>query len=98
MRVVRGRKSAQDLKLEWLVGGQWVAVPMAAAALLTDFFYENEDCLYPPPAAGGEYLLAYLRQAAENGWQSADARLQNEKLAAQAARDLTTDLLSEINW
>lgn len=89
-RVVLGRKmsrvpDAVDLKLEAWTPRGWQAVPMAVGALMADFFYENEEVLYPPSAGfqGGTYYVTYLNQAVSDGWEVADERLQAEKRARE---------------
>jgi hypothetical protein len=79
-RVRHGRKSPTDLVLEWLTPEmEWRAVPMLAGGVIADFWAENEDDLYPPPAQGGTKYMRYIRQAIEEGWVVADAQLEAEK-------------------
>lgn len=81
-RVVNGDKKPGDLRLEWWSSARrlWLPVQMSAAALITDFFYENEDHLYPPPRyMGGPYFMGYLAIAAAEGWQRADRKLRTEQ-------------------
>lgn len=95
-RVVPGKKSPDDLKLEMLVpkrnvdgsvGTKWLAVHMSLGALLADFFYENEDILFPPEDGykGGEYHSKHLRQAEEEGYEAATKTLRATQ-AKKAAR------------
>ena len=91
-RIVRGRKGPNDLRLDWYVDGQWRPIHMRIAALLTDFFYENEDVLYPPPAKGGQKILDYLRWAAKNGWEKAEAGLRAERELKRARPVLFDDI------
>lgn len=86
-RAVTGYKHPKDLRLEVLQEVGWRPVPMLVGAMLADFFGENEDVLYPPPAAGGRKYMGYLWDAYQTGWQSADARLRQER-AAKEARDM----------
>ena len=88
LRVVPGRKSSDDLVMQWRVNGEWWSIPMAATAIIADFWYENEDVLYPPTRGflGGRKYTRYLRKAIEEGWESAEAELQSEK-AAKRDRD-----------
>lgn len=86
-RVVQGRKSADDLKLEWLTDRGWVPVDMAAGGLLADFFYENEHRLYTHPnALGGEKYMRFLQDCVRLGWQEAMDKLVDEKAAAMRRR------------
>lgn len=94
-RVVRGSKSPDDLRLEWSTGGQWWPVHMAAVALMADFFYENEDRLYPPPRyRGGRYFLDYLYESVIKGWERADLKLRLEKRGAALQRQLTEERIA----
>lgn len=79
-RVVKGRKSPDDLRLEHMTPRGWRPTAMALVFMLTDFWYENEDLLYPKPRyQGAEYLLKAIRRAALNGHQSETDRLEGEK-------------------
>lgn len=86
-RVVPGSKTprgpGQDLRLDWLRSdGCWRPVKMAHAGLIVDFFFENEDVLYPPPQFdGGRRFTDYLKHGLKHGWQSAEAGLRIEKEA-----------------
>ena len=83
LRVVKGTKKPGDLVLEWFSSKRkaWVPVEMSAAAIITDFLYENEEHLYPTTRGfmGGKYFLEYLRIAAEEGWEVANQKLATEK-------------------
>lgn len=78
-RVTQGVKSPDDLRLDVKADGSWRAVHMRLGAFLADFFFENEDVLYPPPAKGGRKYLTYLRDATRYGWTKADAVLRIER-------------------
>jgi hypothetical protein len=83
-RVLRGRKEAprgaEDLRLEHRVDGVWRPVRMQTGAMLADFFFENEDVLYPRPRFnGGTEYLSYLWDAAYTGWEHSEGRLQEQK-------------------
>ena len=82
-RVERGSKSPDDLRMDWNVNGRWVAVPMSALFLLTDFLWENEHVLYPPSSGnqGGEKLFEALRRARNHGWEAATGYLEAERRA-----------------
>ena len=87
-RIVQGKKADNDLRLEWQIpGGEWRAVSMAAGAIMADFWYENENVLYPPERGllGGEKYSQYLGTAMHDGWEVADAVLQTEKAASRTA-------------
>jgi hypothetical protein len=84
LRAVRGHKAPDDLRLEWWIEGSgWRAVEMRAAAIMCDFFAENEDVLYPPPARGKNYFLGYIHDATNRGYFDADLKLKREKSAKQ---------------
>ena len=84
-RVVRGRKQSRvpgeiDLRLEHLTPQGWRPTAMALLFMLADFWYENEDLLYPRPRfQGADYLLRAVGRAAKNGYQSEVDRLEAEK-------------------
>lgn len=84
-RVQRGVKSPDDLRLDWYTPTGWRAVPMSPGAMMADFFFENEDVLYPPDMGnqGGSKYIALLRHAARHGWQKANAGLLAERAAKQ---------------
>lgn len=84
--------------MEWMVGGQWQAIPMEAVAILTDFFYENENVLYPPPAEGGDYFMTYLHGAATEGFGVVEVQLQAEKQQKRATEHTVDELLTELGW
>lgn len=82
--VQQGSKHPDDLRLLWRIGGRWRPVRMAVGAFLADFFFENEQVLYPPrpdgsgPKGGAKYL-DYIRHAARFGWEKAEAGLVAER-------------------
>lgn len=82
-RVVTGKKENGDLRLEWRVAGEWRAVEMAAAFLMTDFFVENEEHLrqYRPHwrQTGADYFFGFLKEAVANGWSEAQAHLKDQQ-------------------
>lgn len=82
-RVVPGAKGPNDLRLDWRIQGIWRPVPMKVVAFMTDFFYDNEDALYPPPAQGGEFFITYLRQATVHGFKDADRGLRDDQAMRQ---------------
>ena len=85
-RVVRGKKRAGDLRMEWNVAGRWVPVGMDASFVLADFHYEIEDVLYPPPQhLGGEKFHRALRASIEHGWRRAASELDAERARSGGA-------------
>ena len=84
-RVVEGRKSEDDLRLDLLVP-RWTAVPMGLGFLFADFFYENENVLYPPSRyRGGQMYLDFCGGAAHLGWEHARQLLAEQRLAKTVA-------------
>lgn len=88
-RVVEGRKKDRwpgDMRIEWMTpDGRWRAISMAASFMLANFHYVVEDGLYPPPAAGGEYFVRNVTEAARGDW-----RVVSERLAEQRRRREST--------
>lgn len=85
LRVVEGAKpvngngEGRDLRLEVDVNGQWTAVHMELGFALADFFYENEEVLFPPPQyKGGEKYLEQVQNAARFGYLAAQEWLERE--------------------
>lgn len=93
-RVVPGRKADGDLRLEWSTAGGWVPVSMTAAALMTDFFVENEDYLrqFRPHwrMTATEKLFDFLGVAIGQGWTVAGGQLEDERRQAAAQVPVTT--------
>jgi hypothetical protein len=89
-RVRQGRKGQTDLILDIRTDG-WVPAPMNLGFLLSDFFQQNEDRLYPPAAGGqgGGYYRRELDYAAQFGWRACVAKLkrERERREAQKKRD-----------
>lgn len=80
-RVVPGRKSGEDLRLEHYVQGEWMAVAFEGGFLLADFFCQNEDGLFPRAEAyaGGSKYLAYCYWAACSGWEAPAKKVAADK-------------------
>src|SRR4030095_1038690 len=75
------RKKPGDIKIQVKTPAGWRDVEMKLGAVLTDFFFENEDWLFPRPRLnGGMEHLGYLWDAAWVGWPYAETRLQEQKL------------------
>ena len=83
MRVVQGKKGPNDLRLDVLVNGGWRSVSMHLAFMLTDFFYENENALYPYPARGGPYFMDALKTASRYGHERAQKELEFDQRRKQ---------------
>lgn len=82
-RVVVGKKEPGDLRLEWRTSVDWRPVDMAAAALMVDFFVENEDHLrqYRPhwQRTAADQFFLFLRDAIDRGWEAANETLQGQR-------------------
>ena len=80
-RVSKGRKGPDDLRMDWFTPEGWRPFTFRPLFLATDFLTENEEYLYPWPAAGGRYLLTQLSLVQRSGWLAACERLAAEKAA-----------------
>lgn len=79
-RIRKGRKMDGDLIVDLLAPDGWHPVKMSLVGLLTQFFYENEQRLYPPPRfRGGEFFVAFLRGCIRIGWSDASAMLEDQR-------------------
>jgi len=79
-RLVPGRKDPDDLRLDWASPGwSWRPVSLDHVALIIDAISDNENVLYPPPAAGGGYVWKFVKQALRDGWRKAVYDLQLER-------------------
>jgi hypothetical protein len=85
-RCVRGRKSPADLVLEWRHVGEWRPVELDHVAIIVDAIADNERELYPPPAAGGGKVYAFVRTALRDGWRAARDGLHRERAARDERR------------
>jgi hypothetical protein len=84
-RVVAGKKGPDDLRLEVMNdAGNYRPVLMSLGLFLADFFGENEDYLYPPPGAGGDYYISECWRARRQGWEEAALHLVRQKAAKRA--------------
>jgi hypothetical protein len=72
---------------QWNGKGRWIPVPMALAFMLTEFFYAEEEFLYPKAGGnlGGDKFMRYCWDAAVKGWRHARDNLEQDK-AGKAAR------------
>jgi hypothetical protein len=78
-RLVHGTKGPEDLRLDWRYVTEWRPVELEHAALIVDAIADNENILYPPPAAGGGKVWAFMRCAFRDGWTVARWRLHEER-------------------
>lgn len=84
-RIRQGRKGPNDLVLDLWNGREYAPVPMGLGGLMADFFYQNEERLYPQQYGfdGGERYLRFLRDCTRRGWRDVLSELKGQKLARQ---------------
>ena len=90
-RIVRGRKSKDDLRLEIKTEG-WVPISMALTFLQADFYSQNEETLQAQGAIGrsvgqraGARFINFCAGAQLLGWEWAYEQLQEERARKRAA-------------
>lgn len=90
-RIVPGRKSADDLRLEIRTNG-WIPINMALAFLQADFYAENEARLQAAGVIGrtagikpGERFINFCTGAQSLGWEVAVEQLEIERARKRAA-------------
>lgn len=96
LRVVQGDKALDDRRLD-LRCPVWQPIKMALGCLLSDFFFENEQVLYPPTpnggrgkgVRGGQYYLAAANEAAASGWLPVAERIETERSFANGHAPIT---------
>jgi hypothetical protein len=70
-RLVQGKKSPDDLRLDWRWVGangrsMWQPVSLDQVAFIVDALADNENVLYPPPRYdGGARVLSFVRMVGE---------------------------------
>jgi hypothetical protein len=79
-RLRLGRKGPGDLVLEWRWVTDWRPVELDHVALILDAISDNENVLYPPPAAGGGKVWAFVRTVFKCGWVQARHDLHLERM------------------
>lgn len=72
IRVTPGKKGPRDKRI-WVAGpdGQFCLLSLASLGAITRLWYDNEERLYPRPASGGEFVLAFLRTCCESDLRTA---------------------------
>jgi hypothetical protein len=79
-----GRKYPDDPGRDLVLLMNGTLVSFDHVMLMTDFFCENEDSLYPPPAKGGAKFLGAMHTAWRRGWREAvqwkDQERKNKQL------------------
>jgi hypothetical protein len=85
-RLVQGKKGTGDLRLDWRYNDDcgrvspWRPVELDHVALILDAIADNENYLYPPPAAGGAYVTRFVRTTFREGWSKARAELHLQRM------------------
>ena len=73
LRIVKGKKSPDDLRIDLRDGPLWRPIPMAVAFVLVDFFTENERELRRYRGHwvqnGDRYFLSKCIDAVRHGWR-----------------------------
>jgi hypothetical protein len=91
-RLVSGRKGAGDLRLDWRWHDDdgrispWRPVELDHVALILDAIADNENYLYPPPAAGGAYVTKFVRTVFREGWAKARTELHLQRMQKDMRR------------
>lgn len=72
IRLDKGRKGSGDVRI-WVAtpGGEDCLMSLAALGAVVSLWYRNEDRLYPKPASGGHYVLAFLEACCQEGLEHA---------------------------
>lgn len=85
-RLAPGKKGVHDLRLDWRYHDDagrispWRPVELDHVALILDAIADNENFLYPPPAAGGAYVTRFVRTVFRDGWAKARAELHLQRM------------------
>lgn len=72
IRIEPGRKGPGDVRI-WVStpGGEPSLMRLSTLGAVASLWFQNEERLYPPPAAGGEYVLRFLRECCESDLRTA---------------------------
>lgn len=86
-RVAQGGKGPTDQLLEVKTERGWRPVGMSTSAMMADFFFQNEERLYPRPAGeGGWKYVRFMNKAISHGWKVADDELKRERIRRDERR------------
>jgi len=90
-RIVNGKKGSGDLRLDWRYSDKgrispWRPVELDHVALIVDAIADNENYLYPFPAAGGAYVFKFVKTALRDGWNKARHDLQLQRMQKDLQR------------
>ncbi len=84
LRVMKGDKSPDDLRMDIRLGGEWVAVRMSLAFALVDFFAENERHLQPVNphwrVNGDTYFMRECVNAMKNGYDAPTSKIRRQRV------------------
>ena len=98
LRIVHGYKSPDDLRIEWWdeKKSKWRPIHMELAAVLVEFFFDNEERLYPRTSGykGGQKFWDYLVSSVAQGFELSTGVLLGEKLRKRAKERAATCLSS----
>lgn len=91
-RCVSGKKGPGDVRFDWRwhdTEGRispWRPVELDHVALIVDVIADNENYLYPPPAAGGAYVFRFVKTALKEGWRKARHDLHLQRMQKDMRR------------
>jgi hypothetical protein len=92
VRIVQGKKSPDDLRLEIRTNG-WVPASMVLNFVMADFYAQNEHTLQNARVIGktcgqtaGARFIHFCKGAQTLGWRIAAAQLKSEREEAQRRR------------
>lgn len=89
LRIRQGRKGPDDLVLDIEGYAGYVPVRMTLGALMADFFFQNEERLYPQEFnfEGGNRYVRFIHRAIAIGWENAAAQLARERALREVRND-----------
>jgi hypothetical protein len=64
----------------------WRPVELDHVAIIVDVIADNENYLYPPPAAGGAYVFRFVKTALRDGWSKARHDLHLQRMQKDMRR------------
>lgn len=83
LRISRGKKAPDDLRVDVWDGDTWIPVGMDLVFFLVDFFAENEDYLRNYRSHwkqnGQRYFLSQCISAVRNGWRVPSALIRRQR-------------------
>lgn len=89
LRISRGNKFPDDLRMDAFLNGRWVPLQMELAFAMVDFFQENEREMAAYRGHwlvnGDTYFMRQLADAYKNGWQGPAQRIQRQRQRRESA-------------